>query len=121
MKKGDWGIALSVFLLFLTSLAPYFQQKNHAIRQAELWSDGQLVRTFDLSTQGAFTAQTKHVITWRPGAIRFTFSDCSDQDCVHAGWLDKAGATAICLPQRTVLRITKKRTHQKEGLDAVAH
>lgn len=121
MKKGDWGIALSVFLLFLASLFPYFHRTKHEMPQAELWRDGHLVRTFDLSTRGTFTAQTKHIILWEPSAIRFTFSDCSDQDCVHTGWLRRPGATAICLPHRTVLRITNKQKKREEALDAVAH
>ena len=35
-----------------------------------------------------------------------TASSCPDQTCVRTGTLTRAGEAAICLPARTVLRLT---------------
>lgn len=39
------------------------------------------------------------------GAV-ITASSCPDQTCVRTGTLTRAGEAAICLPARTVLRLT---------------
>ncbi|MDX9741326.1 MAG: NusG domain II-containing protein [Gammaproteobacteria bacterium] len=39
------------------------------------------------------------------GAARFVSSPCSNQYCVHNGWLRAGGALAACLPNRIVLAL----------------
>ena len=36
---------------------------------------------------------------------RIAQSPCRDQICVRAGWLERPGDTAICLPQRVAVEI----------------
>lgn len=43
------------------------------------------------------------VVQVEPGRIRFLKSDCRDQICVKAGWLDKEGDLAACLPNKAII------------------
>ncbi len=42
------------------------------------------------------------------GRIRFKEADCPDQICVKTGWLEEPGDTAVCLPNRAIVRIETK-------------
>lgn len=39
------------------------------------------------------------------GKVRFLQSPCSNQYCVHQGWLKRAGQTVICLPNQLSLEL----------------
>lgn len=45
-------------------------------------------------------------VTVGPGEICFSDSDCANRLCVHAGKLTKAGQSAACLPNKTLIRVT---------------
>ena len=42
------------------------------------------------------------------GKARFSRSPCTNQYCVHQGWLNKVGEAAICLPNRISLELIGK-------------
>lgn len=39
------------------------------------------------------------------GRIRFDASDCPDKTCVYTGWLTRAGQSAACLPNKTLITV----------------
>jgi hypothetical protein len=39
------------------------------------------------------------------GKVRFKQSPCSNQYCVHQGWLSRQGQIAICLPNQISLQL----------------
>lgn len=39
------------------------------------------------------------------GQVRFERSPCTNQYCVHQGWLSRAGQVAICLPNQVSLEL----------------
>ena len=41
----------------------------------------------------------------KQGKVRFLSSPCTNQYCVHQGWLYHAGQAAICLPNRVSLEL----------------
>lgn len=45
------------------------------------------------------------IIQIKAGKVRFKHSPCSNQYCVHQGWLTRAGQTAICLPNHLSLEL----------------
>jgi hypothetical protein len=51
---------------------------------------------------------TIEISSRRTGAV-YVHSDCRDQICVNAGWLDRGGEWAACLPNRVILRIDQCR------------
>lgn len=103
---GDWLVlficAVIVIWLFQTlwSNTPASQLQ---IRQAD-----QLIGSYDLN-------QTRELHIHGPlgdsrisidqGKVRFKQSPCTNQYCVHQGWLERAGQVAICLPNQISLQL----------------
>ncbi len=42
----------------------------------------------------------------KDGRVRFLSSDCPDKICVNTGWLEKAGQSAVCLPNRLSVTVS---------------
>lgn len=94
--------AMMVIFLFKTlwSSAPANQLQ---IRQAD-----KVIGTYDLN-------QTRELhihgplgeshISIAQGKVRFKQSPCTNQYCVHQGWLQRAGQVAICLPNQISLQL----------------
>ena len=103
---GDWLIILigviSVIWMFQqfwqTAPASQFKirQGNHIIGIFDL------NQSRDLSIKGA---KGESQISIQNGKVRFKQSPCSNQYCVHQGWLNRAGQVAICLPNQISLQL----------------
>ena len=52
------------------------------------------------------------------GRICMVEANCPDRDCVRAGWLDRPGQAAVCLPHRVALRV--RGTGKGEGMDGIS-
>ncbi|HBE15001.1 MAG TPA: NusG domain II-containing protein [Ruminococcaceae bacterium] len=83
-------------------------------------SDQQVVYTADLNTAQDTTFDVPfedHVntIEVRDHQIRVRSADCSDQTCVHMGWLKSASMPIVCLPHRLVIEFTD----EQNEIDAV--
>ncbi|MDQ3796482.1 MAG: NusG domain II-containing protein [Pseudomonadota bacterium] len=46
------------------------------------------------------------VIEIRSGRARFIASPCSGKVCIHAGWINRAGATTACVPNGVIVSVT---------------
>ncbi len=103
---GDWLIilfsTLSVILMFqqfwVTTPASQFK-----IRQGN-----EIVGIFDLNQSRELRikgALGESHISIQNGRVRFKQSPCSNQYCVHQGWLTRAGQVAICLPNQISLQL----------------
>ena len=44
-------------------------------------------------------------VEFRGNRVRMLESTCRDKICVHTGWIDSAGQSVVCLPNRVVIRI----------------
>lgn len=49
--------------------------------------------------------------------MRFIASECYDHTCERTGWISSVGETAVCLPNRVMIKITGS---TDSGVDAVA-
>jgi hypothetical protein len=47
-------------------------------------------------------------IAVRGGMVGFVRSDCPDKICVHSGFLSIPGQSAVCLPNRVVVKVASK-------------
>lgn len=122
-KKSDIVIILSVLaaaLLFLlwTSLG-----KDGSDAVAEIYVDGELFRTVDLSQVEEpylleLDAQLHVVLEVSPGGIRFVESECRDKICVHTGRLTGQPDYAACLPARVAVKIVS--AGKQAELDGIA-
>ena len=60
---------------------------------------------------GEFAVEYKgrrNILRTEDGSIAVISADCPDKDCVKRGWLRRPGDSAVCLPNRLVVRISGK-------------
>lgn len=103
-KKGDiWivgAIVLTAFLIWL------FYDQFGSAAYADIYEDGAVVRTIDLSKAQNETFTVNGVtIQVKDHTIGIIDSTCPDKLCVHAGFLSKQNQSAICLPNRVAIRL----------------
>ena len=111
MKRGDLFLMLLLTTIFFASTIPFFLslRPHHGAVYAEFWIDGKHVERLDLSVlqeTRRWRVGEHHEIETEQGRARILHADCVDQDCVRTGWLHYPGAVAICLPYRSILKIT---------------
>jgi hypothetical protein len=124
IKPADLGVALIYIGLFALFLS-FSVQNLGAAGSVLIQSSGQEYRYgFDedrnLDFAGPVGNTTVEISS--DGRARFTHSDCRDQICVNAGWLDRGGEWAACLPNRVIIRIDRVE-EESEGageIDATA-
>lgn len=74
--------------------------------QAEIWSEGTLLRTVDLRQNQVFVVETaagSNTITVQNGAIAVTEASCPDGICLGRGYC-QSGTPIVCLPNQLVIR-----------------
>ena len=106
-QKGDYfAIGLVVILAVAVALAylPGFFTEPAAV---EIYQDGMLIKTMDLSADASFTFEGTYtnVITIEDGRVSITHSDCPGMDCVHSGSISSVGRSLACLPNGLEVRV----------------
>jgi len=113
LKKGDIiliaGVLAVVVLGFgLLKMSKTMDDSVHRI--AVIKQEDRIIKKIDLDTVtepqritvgGAYS----EVILVEKGRIRFEEADCPDKVCVKTGWLSNPGDKAVCLPNRTIIKI----------------
>lgn len=108
---GDWLVVLVGMLLVTVLFLTLWRQAPAArllVRQGDI-----IYGTYSLDQQRTLHIHgplgESHVVIDH-GRVRFERSPCSNQYCVHQGWLKRAGQVAICLPNQVSLELlgTKK-------------
>ena len=108
MKTKHWILLLGAVFLVLagTVLLQHLGAKPAA--RAEIWVDGNLYRTLELSEDDSIRVETDrgwNQLEVRDGRISVTAASCPDGDCVRCG-AKNAGAAIVCLPNRLSIRFT---------------
>ncbi len=109
IKTKIWVlIILSIFSIsLLTGILLLTLPKNNVV---ELYSDGELVYSFDLSTISdpiTLTIQSENgfnEILIEHGRIRVTNADCNDRSCINSGWFYGGITPVVCLPHRLIIK-----------------
>ena len=47
-----------------------------------------------------------YTVTFNAGHIHIESAPCANQDCVHTGWISRAGQSIVCLPGRFVVELS---------------
>ena len=108
LKPGDFVIAAVVLVLAAAVAFPFLTGSGEAL-YAEIYQDEKLVKRV-LLTEGLHETVTidgnvQNVIEIDGRTIRFSKSTCPDQVCVRTGALTRSGQTAVCLPNRVIVRL----------------
>lgn len=123
MKKGDMILLVTVVLLIAGSFAAVnFLRPGSGGKIAVIKQGDRVIRRIDLDKVSAPETivpggEYEETILVEKGRIRFQEADCPDLVCVKTGWLTEQGDIAVCLPNRTMIKI------EGEGskLDGVAY
>ena len=108
--KGDL-LAVALVVILAVSVAVCFLPKNtSAPVQAEIYQDGNLLKTVSLEEETSFVVTGKYTntITVEDGRIAITASDCPGEDCVHSGGIHTTGRSIVCLPNGVEVRVVNE-------------
>lgn len=109
LLPGDFAIA-AVVLALAGSVAACFLPQGSETVYAEIYKDQTLVKRVELTEGYRETVTVKGAVTNRieidGHTVRFSESTCPDQVCVRTGALTRPGQTAVCLPNRVIVRLT---------------
>ena len=117
MKSKYWIIALSAVLLICAALSFWLLFPGRQTQWAEVWSDGELIKTVNLLQEGSFTVENGYgtnIITVKDGKIAVTEATCPDHYCMKRGFCS-SGAQIVCLPNRLVIKFVAE-----QGIDGVS-
>lgn len=123
-KRGD---ILSLICLLLAALAFYAfandTDASQGARFAEIKVDGTVRKILPLERDTVYTLPERPDvrIAVSHGAAAFTHSNCPDKICVRSGFLSSSGQSAVCLPNKVVLRIMANGSSNDEAMDGTTH
>jgi len=115
MKRGD-RIMSAIFAAMIIAAISLWAVRTYVLPEtelhAEIFKDGKMIRVIGLKNGARpeeFTIKSDsgfNTIRVEGNKIAVISADCPDADCVHRGWLEHAGESAVCLPHRLVIRVT---------------
>lgn len=121
--KLRWGDFILFALIVLAAVGIWvrFALMQTDQVKGEIWVEGELYKTVALADgysdtitfQGRNSLVTIEIDGKR---MRFIESQCPDHTCETMGWVSSVGATAVCLPNRTMIKLVGTGS---EGVDAV--
>lgn len=104
MKTRTWILIFVVLFLIFVGLALSISRSSPA-QEAEIYSNGALVRTVRLDKDQVFTidsAYGSNTITISGGKLAVTEATCPDHICQDRGYC-AGGLDIVCLPNRLVV------------------
>ncbi len=117
MKTKYWIAVIAALGIVCLGLSLWLMLPGSAAQTAQIWSEGKLVHTLDLSVDQTVTvtsAKGTNVVAVKDGHIGVVEADCPDKHCISRGMCD-SGVQIVCLPNRLVIRFA-----EQQELDGVA-
>ena len=113
MKTKHWILLFSALFLLCGVMILWMTHRTQETQSAEIYQDGTLVQTVDLSQIDAPQEipvygdhGAENIILAAHGSIRMQSAYCPDQLCVRQGSIQNAAVPIVCLPHRVVIRIS---------------
>ena len=106
-QKGDLlAMALIAMLAVLVAIAFLPKDSSQPV-MAEVYRDGALIKTLDLSEDATFVVSGNYTntVTVAKGSVAITSSDCPGEDCVHSAPIQSTGRSIVCLPNGVEVRV----------------
>lgn len=109
-------LALIVLLVAASVFACiYFYTSREDAAIAQIYQDGTLIETIDLSTVSEtyqFTIEgtdsAYNTIEVRPDGIGIVDASCPDKLCIHTGFTHSSSLPIVCLPNKLVIELHEK-------------
>ncbi len=116
VKRGDIILGVSIIaaalVLMLVSAHPDMTSAEGGILVAVIKEGDTVTHTVELDSVESqiriiVGGKFNEVILVEKGRLRFESADCPDKVCVNTGWLEKPGDMAVCIPNRTLIKIER--------------
>lgn len=128
LRPNGWDGLMAAIVIVLAAVCAGAFWSRGAAAEGELAVvvsiDGEEVERFEPTESTgekiyASRGYTLHVLV-RDGGVEVSQSDCPTQDCVHMGWIDRAGESIVCLPARVIIQLVRTDGgSDPDGVDAV--
>ena len=112
LKKGDIFLVIIVIAAALTALAFYnWSRDKHKEGSAAIVKQGDVIvhriNLDEIKEPYTFEIEGDYrlVVEVSNGSIRVLEADCPDRLCVKSGWLRYKGDIAVCLPNKTMIKL----------------
>ncbi|MBN2219205.1 MAG: NusG domain II-containing protein [Kosmotogaceae bacterium] len=99
--RNDILIVIAAFAIVILFVFP----RGKASSFAEVYHDGRLVRTIDLSSDSEIFLDVGMVVKVQDGRISVIDSDCPEKLCVSQGAISMTNIPIVCVPNRTLIKI----------------
>lgn len=121
LKAGDF-IVFAVIIAVACAIWIHLAMIQTNQTYGEIWVDGTLQQQIklgdDVEKNITFDGRVSEVKIQIDGKqMKFIQSECYDHICEKTGWISKVGQTAVCLPNRVMIKITGNSTDN--GVDAI--
>lgn len=124
MKSTRFWITLTAAVFIASLAASLFLFRGKGGSTAEIYSNGELVHSIELSLVTepySFTVKSENggenTVSVERGRICVSQADCPDGVCLRQGWIQNGVAPIVCLPNGLVISITGG---DNGGVDAVS-
>lgn len=99
-----------IILILLSAVLIYFIVNKFVLVnavEAEILYDNEVIEIVRLNENRSFSPNGFPNIEFeiKDNSIAFIHSDCPDKVCINTGFINKAGQTAVCLPNKMVIRL----------------
>lgn len=130
-KKNRAALVLGglIIVILLASIAAFLflNTGGKTGTVAEIYQDGQLIRTIHLDTvteDYSFTVSggegIYNVVEVHHGEIGITGASCPDGLCINMGFIHSSAMPVTCLPNKLVIRIVSE-SDSNDAVDGVAY
>lgn len=108
LRKGDFIVIFFVLVLagFIGTCFWINMRSVHG-SVAVIYQNGERVKELSLDRQEEYTVTGvyQNLVRIENGQVAVIESNCPGEDCVHRGWIQQAGQSIVCLPNRMEIRI----------------
>ena len=120
LKLGDF-VVFAAIIVGACAIWIHLAMLQTEQTYGEIWVDGELYQEIKLGE----AVQQMIGLDGRTSAVkievdgkqmRFIESECYDHTCERTGWISEVGETAVCLPNRVMIKISG---NTESGVDAV--
>ncbi len=106
LRIGDWLVILASLLFVIILFKTLWT--NEQATKVQIRVGNNIYGTYSLNQQRNIHVHGELgeiIVSITQGKARFIKSPCTNQYCVHQGWLKRAGQAAICLPNQISLEL----------------
>ena len=112
LKKGDF-VAFALILLLAGGIWGAGLGHSSGQLTAEVRQNGVLVQRIALTGLNepvtfTLTGEYENTVLAENGRVCIQSATCPHQDCVHTGWLTRAGQSAVCLENRVSVTVVSQ-------------